>query len=104
MNFFKQTFVIILLVLISGCNSKSKNHEEKPKPDQQLKLSVKKEIDQFDEKENDKFLLTDNNVIIFYLIMKKIIRKTSLESSHNLAILTFSYLIILHIIDLILFT
>jgi len=62
MNFFKQTFVIILLVLISGCNSKSKNHEEKPKPDQQLKLSVKKEIDQFDEKENDKFLFTDNNV------------------------------------------
>ena len=71
MNFFKQTFVIILLVLISGCNSKSKNHEEKPKPDQQLKLSVKKEIDQFDEKENDKFLLTDNNVINFLFDYEK---------------------------------
>lgn len=71
MNFFKQTFVIILLVLISCCNSKSKNHEEKPKPDQQLKLSVKKEIDQFDEKENDKFLLTDNNVINFLFEYEK---------------------------------
>ena len=41
---------------------------------------------------------------LVYLSMKKTIRKTSLESSHNLAILTFSYLTILHIIDLILFT
>src|SRR6056300_524490 len=104
MNFFKQTFVIMLLVLISGCNSKSKNHEEKPKPDQQLKLSVKKEIDQFDEKENDKFLLTDNNVINFLFDYEKNNKENLVRILHNLAILTFSYLIILHIIDLILFT
>ena len=71
MNFSKQIFIVVLIILTFGCNSKSKNFDKTSKPNQDAKVFEKKELNQAPKKENDKFTLTDDNVIDFLFEYEK---------------------------------